>query len=368
MLNTTRIALLRLKAIHPAKTFVFRSFSSRDSGGAYKKGEEPPYQISLDVHEVDLKSIQVPVLRDATRVAMYQKYKSDPSLWTIDKLSQEYGTSRDRTNAVIYLMTKREEMQRKLGVFDMTAEHKAMYEKHMADPENATPSSLSEEYGMNLEQVNQILANLGAHYARLGTLEASENHMATVLAGFEEEGLDTSFREIPSEGKLEGSYYPRFFKDHEEEENIRVLKQMIVRDTKAKVEPSVDDFFRNSSNSEEEGLHPPLPSEQPNNANVKTNTLSRWKFAFRDTSKSLQEGRPMTMVRTRRGGWRAATPLEESQRSWSPKPTHLNHELNKHRYEKFLDPDADEKEAASLPRKKKLALEEKKAKKAALAN
>ena len=40
--------------------------------------------------------------------------------------------------------------------------------------------------------------------------------------------------------------------------------------------------------------------------------------------------------------WRVATPLEESARSWSAKPTHINHELNKHVYEPYIDFDKDE--------------------------
>jgi hypothetical protein len=40
---------------------------------------------------------------------MYKKYKHDPINWSIQNLSNHYGTSLERTRAVLFLMQKRDE-------------------------------------------------------------------------------------------------------------------------------------------------------------------------------------------------------------------------------------------------------------------
>ena len=249
--------------------------------------------IEFDEHYVDPKTVSIPYLRDKTRVEMYQKHKSDPETWDVKKLSLHYGTSIDRTNAVLFLMKQREEVQNKLGAHDLSPEHKSMYEKHMSDPETNTPQKLSEEFGINLPQVHEILANLKIHFARLNNLQASEDHMTSMMAEYEEDGIDTSFKEIPHEGRLEKRYTPRFFGDDEEKEAVESLKRLIARDTRAVIEPSVNDFMSYADKSQL------IVPEQPNRAQVKTDGLSRWKFAYRDSSKL--ESQP-TMIRTRTGG------------------------------------------------------------------
>lgn len=249
--------------------------------------------VEFDEHSVDPKTVQIPYLRDKTRMEMYQKHKSDPMTWDVKKLSLHYGTSIDRTNAVLFLMKRREELQAKLGAVDVSPEHKSMYDKHVSDPETHTPEKLSEEFGINVAQVHEILANLKMHFARLNTLQASEDHMTSMMAEYEEDGIDTSFKEIPHEGRLEKRYTPRFFGDDEEKEAVENLKRLIARDTRAVVEPSVADFMSIADRSQL------VAPEQPNRAQVKTDGLSRWKFAYRDSSKI--ESQP-TMIRTRTGG------------------------------------------------------------------
>ena len=256
-------------------------------------GSEPPYMIEFDEHYVDPKTIPVPYLRDSTRVEMYEKHKADPKAWDVKRLSQHYGTSLDRTNAVLFLMKRREEVQRNLGAVDLSPEHKSMYEKHVSDPETHTAEKLSEEYGINVQQVHEILQKLEIHFARLRTLHAAEEHMNAQMAQYEDEGVDTTFREIPKESQLEMKYTPRVFGDDEEQEAIADLKRLIARDTRAEVVPTVEDFLRNADRSQL------VAPEQPNRAQVKTDHFSRWKFAFRDSSKI--DTQP-TMIRTRNGG------------------------------------------------------------------
>ena len=66
-------------------------------------------------------------------------------------------------------------------------------------------------------------------------------------------------------------------------------------------------------------------SEEENRANVKIDTLSRWKYSFRDLAKQPKGEIPNpTMIRTRTGKWRVANPLEEMNRSWSKKPKYVD--------------------------------------------
>jgi hypothetical protein len=254
---------------------------------------DPPYQVSIDEQYVDPKSFQIPYLRDGTRQEMYRKHMEDPISWSIQKLSEHYGTSRDRTNAVIFLMGRREELQAKLGAVKIPTEHQSMYDKHRLDAEAHTPEKLSEEFGIDISQVYDVLKNLKIHYARLNTLQKSEEHKGGIMAKMEEEGIETSFKEIPNEGRLARTYLPRFFRDDAEEETLRDLKRLIAKDTRAKVEPAIDDYVNAPDRSNL------LAPEEPNNAQVKTDTFSRWKFAYRDSSKLTQQP---TMIRTRSGG------------------------------------------------------------------
>lgn len=312
---------------------------------------EPPYMVELGAHKVDYKDVQIPYLRDDKRWEMYQKHVSDPSLYTVEKLSLEYGASIDRTNAVLYLMAKRAEMHEKLGVTNLSDKHKEMYDKHVSDPAVFTVEALSEETGIDRSQVTQILSNLSEHFSRMATLDASKEHMESVMATFETAGIDTTFKEVANVGKLSQRYKPRLFGDDEEEEVKAELKTLIERDTRAKVEPSVDEFI---ARVRKEGV---APVEPANLANVSTDTLSRWKFAYRDSSRIQTQP---TMVRTRRGGWRMSTPLEEAGRSWSRSPTFLDGEIHKHKWGPFLDPDGDEREAAMIASKKRAAVEARK--------
>jgi hypothetical protein len=63
--------------------------------------------------------------------------------------------------------------------------------------------------------------------------------------------------------------------------------------------------------------------------------------------------------------WRVATPLEEAHRSWSPKPSFINYEMNKHKYAEYADFDKDDGLAAQFAQRKREALDKmKKAKEA----
>jgi hypothetical protein len=60
------------------------------------------------------------------------------------------------------------------------------------------------------------------------------------------------------------------------------------------------------------------------------------------------------MMRTRRGDWRQASPLEEATRSWLKNPTPLDMEMYRDEIQKWRNPDEDEEEAGQLSIKKLL--------------
>ena len=60
--------------------------------------------------------------------------------------------------------------------------------------------------------------------------------------------------------------------------------------------------------------------------------------------------------------WRVATPLEESARSWSRKPTQIVHELHKDVYTPYIDFDKDEQIVAEYRRSKQAERKQLKAK------
>lgn len=210
----------------------------------FSEYKDTPYMVSIDEHIIDLPEVQVPYLRDQTRVEMYKKHKEDPQEWSVDKLSLHYGTSLDRTKAVLFLMSKREETQRKLGVLDIPPQHKTLYEKHKADPEGSPPDKLAEEFSLPVEQVHQIIANLDLHRVRTENHEYYDSQMGELLSSYEEMGINTSFREISRSGSLDYSYYPRLFGDDQEKNAIHELKKLIEKDTRARVEPRAEDYLQ----------------------------------------------------------------------------------------------------------------------------
>jgi hypothetical protein len=77
---------------------------------------------------------------------------------------------------------------------------------------------------------------------------------------------------------------------------------------------------------------------------------SRWKLAYRDLSKTVVDENPdsaryvqkKTIICTRKGSLRYATPLEEAKRSWTRNPTHMDLINHREQVQRFVDFDADD--------------------------
>jgi len=400
--------------------------------------DEPDYMVKSDI-TADPKTIHVSFLRDNVRQEIYKLHKEDPKLWTVSKLAQKYGMTLERSKAVIYLMRKREDLMRDEKVLDIPSQWNEIYEKHQTDPNINTLTSLANEYSLSESSISDIITRLSTHYSRLNLVQQHEQYWNEAFQEFEEFGINTNFRETPTESKSsQTEYYPELFGDDDYEEMKTKLKRRIQQETRVKQtliekdettalhsifnkyndikpfnesstdpidlspditqSPSLIDIAPISIQEQREQqyqLHyasilipfaqreideeklrsstslQSLTQQTSSDPNVQTATSTleldprfcRWKFAFRDLSRTGQEmelnrrqrranrGRDSfvapiapTLICTRQGKLRVATLLEESGRSWSRKPRHIDIALyeNTPEYKALKDPDNDE--------------------------
>ena len=215
--------------------------------------------------------------------------------------------------------------------------------------------AIAKEFGLTVEQVGEILDRMRIHMHRKENLEASEAHFQQIRENLKNAGVDTSFRETanaPKRGSVQEDYYPALFGDDGFETARKELLDRITSETKAEIVDFEESLFSSKgTGSGTDAVTPPLKPMEilPNKSGVKTDTLSRWKFAFRDLS--WRRTQP-TMVRTRRGDWRQANALEDAMRSWRKHPSRLDLETYRDEVKQYLDPDGDEADAALIHVKK----------------
>ena len=77
---------------------------------------DPPYLVNSDefFSPEDARKIPVPFLKDSIRIEMYRLHKEEG--WDCKRLSENFNTSIDRTNAVIVLMRRRVELMQSKGL------------------------------------------------------------------------------------------------------------------------------------------------------------------------------------------------------------------------------------------------------------
>ena len=349
--------------------------------------------VSADVSPRDVK---VPYLSDNTRVEMYKRHKADPLQWSISKLSQHYGATLDRTKAVLFLMQKREELMIQEKVADIPPMWHEIFQRFSAPaaaPAIAAPAtgaapvtpadadaaqtqvgaegslaaagteasppplasdskeSLAKEFGLSVSEVGDIVARMQRHIHRQKNVDANTTYIEKIVKNFEQVGVDTSFRETataPKRASIKEDYYPTLFGDDGLDAAKKELLDRIAAETRAEIVDFQSTLFANSgAESPVSDTDMQLKNEAapPNKAGVKTDSLSRWKIAFRDLS--WRRTQP-TMIRTRRGIWRHANALEDALRSWRKHPSQLDMEVYRDEVRQFLDPDGDEKEASAI--------------------
>lgn len=375
------------------------------SASTYK---DPPYMVDVEDSEGGRDegggrfehSVKVLVLTPKQKRDMYELNKQNPDEHTVSALAKQFKCREERVQAVLVLQRMREEAFERLGVnnpewatihgvyckhFDAykiqkDAERvKALAErpevdandfkkkkskKHVAAaeaeldewhvPEDSrghfnvieeVVSSTAAEVNKSAAEVSQIVADLSKHryllYSEQQQAEQSEERVAELVS----QGAVIGETAVTTTRKALGDdYYPLLFGDDEDFETHRLdLVRQLMEDTKAQVQDGAKAnamFMRN-----EDRLKEAVPDDAVNSADVDTSQLGRFKFAFRDLQ--LKDEQP-TMIRTRSGKWRQATPLEESQRSWVRNPTKAQMEMYRERVKRFEDPDGDEAAARQL--------------------
>jgi len=309
---------------------------------------------------VDPASIKLPILLEETKIEMYKKYKHDPINWSIEKLSNHYHTSLERTRAVIYLMQKRDEEISKITKLpagtEVPKEWLELYQFYESTLPSPSHETLSQKFNIDIVKIPTILAAMTEHCRKLENVDITDKFARGILARLKEEGVNTTFRETATENSAKSApYFPELFGDEEEELEAakKRLMKRVERETRASLKKplDVDDLLVNTA-------EPINIDSFPQDGN---NTLNRWKFAYLDLSKVIDDKNKksgklqgnvnenkklVTVVRTRKGLIRTATPLEEAYRSWAPKG-HISEvamEFSKSKLQKYVDYDKDEAE------------------------
>eukprot|EP01033_Poteriospumella_lacustris_P017451 gene17451-12477_t len=346
--------------------------------------DEPEYVVDPDAF-LDVEKVKVTYIRDVEKQQVYARFMSDPVKWDVKALADYYAMSEERAQAIVYLMHNRYQMIQEKGfevsivedqsdredkefvamvmngenfvlpgprvVVKIPATWSALYASHIQDPSKSLGALLEEFYQANpdessklsVEDLKKIIDDLTDHEERLQNIRDYEEHIEEFLEELAESGADVTFQEIrvvsDKAQRFEKNYFPRTLHDDEIEQEKQQLLKKIEQQTRGTVERNVQ-FYHDQFNGNDFKA-PAAPGDGK----------TRWKFAFRDLSK-VQELRATqknkaepadvpTLIRTRGGKMRVATPIEESSRSWSKKPRYIDQQFTKmfaHLSNKFVKP------------------------------
>jgi hypothetical protein len=385
------------KMILGTKQILIASYSSSRSilASTY---QDPPYMVDVQGPGASNKHstpVKVLILTPKEKKEMYDLHKQNPEEHTVSALAIQFKCREDRVNAVLTLQRMREETFEKLGVnnpewavvhaaycnhFDLyksqkdTERTKALAENppvvedmkkkkkkktveehdewHVPEDLRGhfktideVVSAVAAEVNKSADEVAKIVTTLSKHRYLLFIEDKHAVDNEVLVQSYLDMGATVGETAVTTaRKKIDDDYYPLLFGDDEGFENHRLeLIKRLVEDTKAQVQDGAKAnamFMRT-----EDRLKDAVPEDVLNNAEVDTNQLGRFKFAFRDLQKKDEQP---TMIRTRTGKWRQATPLEEAQRSWVRNPSKVQMEVYADRVKKFEDPDRDEKAARQL--------------------
>lgn len=356
--------LKRFKAVSVLKGPVFQSAQPwrvpvRSFSGVI---EEPQYMCDEE-GLLQPQVIRIPYLRDTVRQEIYARYITDPEKWTFAALSAHYQASLDRVKAVVLLMHHRYEfMKNEMGftvdivsngensipkvVVTIPPLWRALHEKHLAAPEdpltklladhNASVVAEEDKTSMNEEELKKILAKMADHDRRTENLKDYEEDMEEKLKRIEMSGVNTRFAEVPAvpaNYDFQSNYFPPLLGDEEFEEEKKILLKRVAEETSAIVRPNVHTYVQQ---------HEDLKDVKITNMEARKTEPIRWKLAFRELT---PDGKKQpTVIRTRTGSIRRATPLEEMQRSWNARPLPMDVQLAEtfeHFSEKLVKPYTD---------------------------
>jgi hypothetical protein len=336
------------------RSVVSRGFANR---------AELPFQVS-DRSADDPANIKIPYMKDHKRQEMYLMHMQNPEENTIETLSKLYGTSLERTTAIIFLMRKRHEFiaadVEKIKAFfpsgeasssssevqyvtpglDVPAPLMKLYNTHLADAStpiadllaahNASCAEKDEAGlgGISEEQLKDLFAIVKKHGFRHAAQDKHNQMMQGKLDRAQEIGVDVNtFRETARAYRsskasnasapmskhvtrsFQDLYYPDMLRDGTAKSVEKRLLQRIERETRAQLEHDVEHYEK--MYSDEAQLPPVLeqheaPLTPPSSAAA---PLSRWRLAFQDLSANASGSESpgqlrvpaRTIVRTRTG-------------------------------------------------------------------
>ena len=118
--------------------------------------------------------MKVSLVREGMKHEMHHLHKTDPEKWSLLTLSEKFGTSMERTRAIIYLMQQRDKAMAERNVLEIPRDYIKLYEKHMEDPAANTPEVLSEMFNMEAPAIKEVLDNMKWHEQGFARVEHYE--------------------------------------------------------------------------------------------------------------------------------------------------------------------------------------------------
>ena len=109
---------------------------------------------------------------------------------------------------------------------------------HAENPTENNAENLSAQFGMKLEQVRDVLARMTEHTRRITNDDAARIYYEDQIRWLQEVSVNTQFKEVKAESKIEGTYFPDLFGDDDLEEKKEALRQKIIEATRAR--PAVE--------------------------------------------------------------------------------------------------------------------------------
>lgn len=260
------------------------------------------------------KNLKIPFLADDEKQEIYMKYMEDQELYSFRNLSQEYGTSLERTKAIVLLMKQRNDLISRDQLILLKYDNPDYNEKPVvsAEPFLDVPEKFMNLYSIYIEditisienllkiynenceteeahikleeaQVKEILEIIEDHQHRFETLEAYEEVMEDKIERAVEKGADLSiFRETRSAYQRSKSanyvtksnkhvprsfqalYYPSFLRDESIEAAEARLLRRVAQETEAQLQHNIE-YYEEAYNPKEQQVSTNINDDDDNN-------------------------------------------------------------------------------------------------------
>jgi hypothetical protein len=254
--------------------------------------------------EADPSNVFFTYIDEATRLEMWNKHQSNPEEWTDVKLSQHYSANLARIQSILYLMKCRNETMAKIGVLNRPALWDDIWAKYAENPATKTSEVLASEFNLTPEEITDILSKMRIHMERVSRQTLFQEQIDLFLEESRAGGYDTSFKEIHDTGpatKYAATYFPKLFGDDDLEYHKQGLLKRVLHSTRAAPSVKVASFFRHAPDTASPSDTPSIVAPDASTELAGTQTFTRYKLAYRDSSLRAIAAHQPTMIRTRAG-------------------------------------------------------------------